>query len=390
MKKVITLSPVLSFLFILFLIPLSAEAQNPDLYISSRTDHAVKRYDGNTGQFKGNFVPSGRGGLSRPQEVLFHPDGSLLVTGRDNPSILRYDGQTGAFLGNFTSGYTLDNPTKTVVGPDSLLYVAQWGSFQNKVVRFNFQTGQFVDEFTSVGVPQGCGIDWDSTGNLYVARWGNGTNGNVYKFDTLGKFVSIFIPSGRITGPTNIWFGDDGNLLVADWSQGEVFRFDGKTGDYMHKVITGMTNVEGFVYDADGLLYLCDWGANVVNRYNLAHSTTMTFINIGTLQNPNSITFGPSPSTAIDKIEDFEALNVTVAPNPFSHRTQFSFDLHTPEIVKLVIFDLQGQEIEQVWSEQMGAGSQAIPWEPEAVAAGVYFYRMEVNDQVKMGKVVIR
>ena len=59
------------------------------------------------------------------------------MTGIGNNAIRRYDPQTGDFMGDFSSGYSLAEPTKMAIGPDSLLYVSQWGDDQSKVARFD-------------------------------------------------------------------------------------------------------------------------------------------------------------------------------------------------------------------------------------------------------------
>jgi TerC family integral membrane protein len=51
------------------------------VFVSSRNSHTIKHYDLATGNYLGDFVAQGSGGLSFPQEVLWHPDGFLLVTG---------------------------------------------------------------------------------------------------------------------------------------------------------------------------------------------------------------------------------------------------------------------------------------------------------------------
>ncbi len=87
--------------FILFS---NVSATTQQVFVNSRNSHEVKLYDLN-GNFIENFVEAGSGGLSFPQEVLWHPDGFLLVTGRGNTAIKKYDGTTGDYLGNFTSAY---------------------------------------------------------------------------------------------------------------------------------------------------------------------------------------------------------------------------------------------------------------------------------------------
>ena len=125
------------FLLFAFMLARSLSSQSEQhVYISSRNTHSVKYYQ-TDGTYLGDFVAPNAGNLSKTQDLFFHPhDGTLIVSGIDNTAIKRYDLQTGDFIGNFSSGYALSEPTKMAIGPDSLLYVSQWGDAQNKVARF--------------------------------------------------------------------------------------------------------------------------------------------------------------------------------------------------------------------------------------------------------------
>lgn len=264
-------------------------AQKMDLFVSSRTTNSVKRYDGETGQYLGDFIPPGSGGLRTTQEVVFGPDGRFYVSGRGNSAILVYDPVSGSPLGAFTEGYTLDNPTKMRFGPDGNLYVAQWGTSQSSVVRFD-EHGTFIDEFTE-DLNNPMDHAWDADGNYYVAVFGSR---DVRRYGPDGTFSDIFI-SG-LQGPVNLWFDDQGDLLVSDWTVGTVKRYDGQTGAFKSNFITGMTRTEGIAIGPDGALYLCDWQNNVVNRYDATTGALLdTFASGGFLNNPNSVIFGPRP-----------------------------------------------------------------------------------------------
>lgn len=266
-----------------------------DLYVSSRNTNAVVRFNGLTGANLGNFVAPGSGGLSATQEVAFGYDGHLYVSGRGNTAILKFHRDTGEFLGKFTSGYDLDNPTKMTFGPDSMLYVSQWGQTKSKVARFNGHTGVFVDEATSVDIIQGMGHAWDADGNLYVASFGSR---NVQKFAPAGNSLGVFIEHPGMTGAVNVWFGKDGNLYVAEWEFGGVQRFNGQTGAYIDDFVTGMARTEGFTFGPDSLLYLCDWNDNVIVQYNPETGAKIkTFTDPEGVLQPNSLTFGPVPAT---------------------------------------------------------------------------------------------
>lgn len=363
-------------------------AQNPDIFVTSRDNNSVKRFDGNTGVFKGDFVAPGLGGLSAPQEVVFHPSGDLLVTARFNSAIKRYDGTSGAFKGDFTSGYLLDNPTKTRVGPDGYLYVSQWGANQNKVVRFNFETGVFIDEFTSTGVPNGCGQAWDEEGNLYVGRYGNGTNGNVHKFDTLGNFTGIYLNSSILQGPTNVWFGEDEALWVADWTVGEVLRFDNETGTFLNKPITGLQSVEGFAFDGNGNLFICDWNGNAVFKYELATGNLQLFANGNGLSSPNSITFGPESTATKELIKN--PFSVSSYPNPFVQQTFLQVLVDKTTFAEIQILDETGKILKKIPEQKLMVGAHQQLIDMTGYPSGLYFYKILSNGFQQTGKLLLK
>ncbi len=257
-----------------------------DIYVGSRNNSAVKKYD-SMGTYIGDIVSTGSGGLNTTQDILFLSDSVLLVTGINNNTIKKYNGITGAYLGDFTTGYLLANPTKMSLGKDGLIYVSQWGTSQNKIVRFN-QSGVFVNEFTSIGVPSGLGHAWDSTGNFYAASYGSGNNGRIYKFDANGTLINTFVPTGNVKGPSNIWFNSAGDLFVADWTLGKVQHFD-STGQFISTYISGMANIEGYAFMPDGSLLLSDWTRNKIYRYDSQGVSQGAFITTGTLLSPNCI-----------------------------------------------------------------------------------------------------
>ena len=93
--------------------------------VSNSRGNNILRFDGNTGNFLGEFIPTGSGGLSNPDTIVFGPDGNgddkpdIYVASGDKPgnseeptasAVLRYDGITGAFIDKFVG----DNPNTAV------------------------------------------------------------------------------------------------------------------------------------------------------------------------------------------------------------------------------------------------------------------------------------
>lgn len=227
--------------------------------------------------------------LNQPQDVLFLEDqGIVLVSNYGTGRITKYNSNTGAYLGDFASG--LPAPTRIKIGPDRLLYVLFWNG-TSKVHRYN-QNGTFVDEFTSVGVNEGLGLDWDASGNLYVSSYNEGAPGFVRKFDTSGNDLGLFI-SSNLTGPSNIWFDASGSLLVNDFITNNVKKFD-SNGNFLGIFISGVTEVEGVGFLPNGDILLGSGGTKSIKMYTSSGTFIKDFVpaggGVGGLVRPNGIT----------------------------------------------------------------------------------------------------
>ncbi|MEP1097539.1 MAG: Ig-like domain-containing protein [Cyclobacteriaceae bacterium] len=220
--------------------------------------------------------------LGWPQDILFlENDGHVLISNLNDNSIRRHDIETGAFVNNFASG--INGPTRIKIGPDNLLYALQWTG-NGKVHRYELD-GTFVDEFTSVGVTQSIGLDWDSGGNLYVASFSGKT---IRKFDTSGNDQGIFI-SSSLQGPTDIWF-DSGDLWVNDWQSGTIKRFD-SNGSFVETVVSGLSQNEGIDFLKSGDFLIGNGGTGAVKMYGSNGSFKKDLVSSGSggLKGPNAV-----------------------------------------------------------------------------------------------------
>lgn len=375
-----------TFTLIMALTNLALIAQTR-IYISGRNSHSIEMYD-LQGNHLGEFVEGREGGLDRPQDLFFHPKtGELLVTGFNNNAIKAFDPVTGEFLRDFSKGRVLTRPTKMKIGPDSLIYVTSWASGNfNKVMRFDLN-GNFVDDFTSMGVPFGCELDWDKNGNLLVVTFGNGNNGLVQQFDTAGNFVQTFINSNNLSGPVNIWKYGTSEWLVADWTDGQVNRFD-STGVLLGTFVSGMTNIEGYAYDSLSRLYLCDWEQDEILRFQSDGTYDKIFIPSGTVDAPNAILFGPAPgSTNTHLREEIPPLGQAY-PNPFWEQLTLEHPKMNESSTLLEVTNNQGQLI---LTERPESNDEICTLNTENWSTCTYYIRLKVDGElVKTFKVVKR
>ncbi len=98
--------------------------------------------------------------------------------------------------------------------------------------------------------------------------------------------------------------------------------------------------------------------------------------------------FGHQPVTAAPRLMPPAVL--TLAPNPFNPRTVFRLDLAAPAAtLNLAVFDLGGRRVATLLDGPLEAGSHLVPWQPEALAAGVYVYRLQAEGRSQTGKVTL-
>lgn len=76
-------------------------------------------------------------------------------------------------------------------------------------------------------------------------------------------------------------------------------------------------------------------------------------------------------------------------PNPFNPTTNIKFALPNSGHVKLTIYDALGREVETLVNSELVAGSHNIEWTAKNMASGIYLYRIEAGNFVKVNKMLL-
>lgn len=263
-----------------------------DLYVSSEGTGSIKRYDGVTGAFIGDFVTSGLGGLANPQGISFGPDGNLYVSSIStvgNSSIKRFNGTTGAYMGQFNLGYSFSF-AGDLTWKDGILYAAEFNNdpVNGGIHRFDIN-GNHLGLFAATGGGSD-GHLFGSDGAFYAVA---SQQGVIKKFDgTTGAFVSNFANVGGLL--LDLRQGGNGNLFVNVYQPGQVVQVNGTTGANMGAFVSGLATSQGQEIALDGSLLVGAYGGNVINRYN---PNTGAFISAftlgGGLVRPNNFVYSP-------------------------------------------------------------------------------------------------
>jgi hypothetical protein len=322
--------------------------------------------------------------LAWPQDILFLEDQNVvLISNLNTGRITKYNSTTGDYIGDFATG--IGGPTRMKIGADSLLYVLQW-SGNGKVRRYQLD-GTFVDEFTSVGVTQSIGIDWDADGNLYVSSYGGAS---VRKFDSDGNSLGIFINT-NLAGPTNIWFDDNGDLLITDYNGTAVKKFD-SSGTFINNFITGLSQAEGVAFFPNGNILIGNGATHSVKMFDSNGNYIEDFIPNGSggLVTPNAIVIRETNVLSVSGDEN-PIKNFVLEqnyPNPFNPSTKISYRLPVTSKVTLKVYNALGKEIATLVNEELPAGSHEVEFNGSTLSSGVYFYQLKSNNFIETKKMI--
>ncbi len=262
-----------------------------DLLVSSEGTNSVKRYDGLTGVYKGDFVATGSGGLNKPEGLAYGLDGNLYVSSSGSNKVLRYNGQTGAYLG-VALQTSLATPWDLYCGSDGVMYVSS--SATNRVVAFNPVTSAIARTIGATGSmskPDGLTIGPD--GMLYVCST---NNARVLKYNpSTGAFLGNFATTG-ITRANDIVFGTDGLAYVLD-NTGQILRY-AQSGQFIDQWRFGAGS-PGLVQGPDGRFYTSNYGEGTIQRFGDSGEGVFVTSGDGGLNRPTNMIFMiPEPGTA--------------------------------------------------------------------------------------------
>lgn len=266
-------------------------AFGPDdyLYVVSEGTDAVLRFDPDTGEFTGELVASGAGGLDAPRGLTFQ-DGYVYVTsvgtetasvGKD--SVLRFDAVTGTpagvsgvpgdavFIASGSGG--LDNPSRIIFRPDGKAYVSSTAptnnsATANSVLRYDGATGAPA------------GISGQS-----------------------GDAVFVSPGSGGLDGPIAMVFGPDGYLYVTSWRNDAVLRYDSSTGAFVSTVVApgnsgGLDFPVDLLFEPDGNFLVTSRDTHQILRYGPSSQAVFTVVLSSASALPVTVNYATAAGTA--------------------------------------------------------------------------------------------
>lgn len=394
----------------------------PDLLVLMNGSGVVERYN-EKGEHLGAFIT----GVRKPNDMVFGPDGQLYIsTGSINGpgTVRRYDGKTGRFLGEFISRQAPDQPGALVrasgmVWHDGDLFVVS--SDNGKVFRYDGRTGAFKSEVAN-GSPGGITQISIQSGKLYLADY---LAHGVRRFDLATGAAEGFAVQNLGFSPWGVTLDEQGDIF---WSgePGTICRFDGQKETVFAGPLAELSKPLQLKFGPNGLLYCAAASANKVTAWNAGDGSLVQTFGGDEMKDPISVAFTDAPmpeqSVTLLKGENAPGQPVVRVSADLAHGglSFLSWDTEAGDRAKLnllltpvtitarigdrsviltgpgemqgtdkVVFRLKEQDFEIIWSVQVkdggmrmtigGSGKDlasverlelAFPFDPSATATG--------------------
>jgi len=196
--------------------------------------------------------------LNAPEEMVFDATGNLYTTNRNGNTVSKIT--PSGTISTFASGTAslLNKPIGLAIDPSGNLYVAN----ENDATITKLTPAGAASTFaTSVGT---YGLASDAAGNIYAAAGGS----SIVRFTPQG--VSSTFATTNLSTPRGMTFNTSGNLFVANFGNQTIATFTPAGTGSTFLTATGSPGPNDVAFDSLGNLYIAGNGNRTVQKYNAA------------------------------------------------------------------------------------------------------------------------
>jgi hypothetical protein len=303
--------------------------------------------------------------------------------------ILTIDEGTGA--GTSIGSSSFNEVTSISIEPTSgKLFGLVAGTNSSDLVKINAEDGD-AHLFYTIDIISMAAIAFDTTGTLYAIT----RNGDLYTIDLETGSTSFVVDA--VGTYLNITFNPETNELWATSraflppDNETIFKVNLSTGDTTIIGLTGLGKpTNAIAFDANSDLYGVIGTSSQTGEFVSINTTNGSGAIIGSIGFQNVLGLAYLDQITTDVEDDENGISPTDYslkqnyPNPFNPNTRIEFSLPMESSVKLVIYNILGQELIRLVDNEMTAGNHSISWNAKdakgkQLTSGIYLYKLTAS-----------
>ncbi|MFI5405566.1 MAG: M6 family metalloprotease domain-containing protein [Nitrososphaerales archaeon] len=302
---------------------------------------------------------------------------------QNNGEILTVDANTG--VGTLLGPSSFDGVKSISIHPlTGSIYGLVSRTIEADIVKVSAGDGDSHLLF-NLDLQQMAEIAFDTLGVLYGIQ----RNGLIYTIDLdFGTYNLVVDGEGTYSGTafnplTNELWATSANIVGVNMDA--IFKVNITTGDTTIVGHTGLgKRTNDIVFDENGNLFGVIGSETEINDFISINSENGMGTVIGSVgfKNILGLAYEVTGITSVeDENDNSVPLNYNLSqnyPNPFNPTTRIEFSLPVESNVKLIVYNVLGQEIIRLIDDQMTAGNHSINWNASGnqVTSGIYFYEL--------------
>lgn len=232
----------------------------------------------------------------------------------------------------------------------------------------------------------------DPSGYIYVAARANGFEDRLLKYDRAGNLVwSATYPANHTfaTNPPRLAQDRLGNIYVTSSDYVDphayyvVLKYNASNTRlwefrYRPPGNAAFTTNNAYALAVDSLFNVYVTGGS----YVAGTGTLSDYLTLKLSQKPTGVEpYAEQTPRGIELLRNY--------PNPFNATTKIKFAFNHTSHITLRIFNVLGQEIQTLVSDELQSGAYTVIWEAHDAPSGIYICRLQTERESKMIKLVL-
>jgi hypothetical protein len=346
---------------------------------SGGNQNGVPEFD-NGGNYLGNFIAIGAGGLSSPFSILFRTS-DVLVTGSSSDAAHRYD-LSGNYIDNLITGVNF--PQHIIELPNGNLALAVFSTPSG--LGIYTPSGNQLHFFTAVTglrsvylLPGGTYLVTNAAGVHEIDSTSGSLIRTIYASANL-QYISLVDYSTIPVELTSFTANVSGTDVVLHWSTATETNNSGFSVE---------RSKDNFSFEQVGFVPGFGTTTEVMN-YSFTDNSPGDgnyYYRLKQIDYDGSYNYSQVVEVILELPLVF-SLEQNY-PNPFNPSTTIKFSIPATEFVNLKVYDVMGNVVAELINEEKSAGSHSVEFNASNLASGTYFYKLQAGNMNEVRKMLL-